>query len=94
MSSHVKIGQPRKKSKKAYTPKKRHDRNSVGKTVERIRKQQDLSRDELAAEAQRTGWNISRFIVRGIERGAREVTDIELRKLGKALKVPISALFE
>ena len=48
----------------------------------------------MSAKAQLGGWDISAFVVRGIERGEREVTDIELRKLARALRVPVAALFE
>lgn len=83
---------PRIKSR--YVPLRRTDRNAIGKTVERLRKAQNLTRDDLAARAQVGGWNISAFVLRGIERGAREVTDIELRKLAKSLRVPVAVLFE
>lgn len=86
------MASPRKK--KVYSPARRNDRNSIGKTVERIRKVENLTRDELAARAQVSGWNISSFTVKRIERGEREVTDIELKKLAKTLRVPPGVLLE
>jgi transcriptional regulator with XRE-family HTH domain len=80
--------------KKPYSPSLRTDRNTVGKTVRRLRKAQQLTRDELAARAQVKGWNISPFVLRRIEYGEREVTDIELRKLAKALRVRPAVLLE
>lgn len=80
--------------KKAYVPVRRTDRNAIGKTVERLRKAENLTRDELAARAQVTGWEISTYVLKRIERGEREVTDIELKKLAKALRVPPGILLE
>ncbi len=81
-------------SSKPYKPKRRMDRNSIGSTVERLRTAQNLTRDELAARAQVEGWDISSYVVKRIESGEREVTDIELRKLAKSLRVPIAVLME
>lgn len=77
-----------------YKPLRRMDRNSIGSTVERLRTAQNLTRDELAARAQVVGWDISTFVIKRIESGEREVTDIELRKLAKALRVPVAVLLE
>jgi transcriptional regulator with XRE-family HTH domain len=62
--------------------------------VMRLRKAQKLTRDELAARAQVRKWNISAFVLKRIESGEREVTDIELRKLARALRVRVAVLFE
>jgi transcriptional regulator with XRE-family HTH domain len=70
------------------------DRNSIGSTVERLRKAQNLTRDELLARAQVVGWEISSYVIKRIETGEREVTDIELRLLAKALRVPAAVLLE
>ena len=80
--------------KKAYAPVRRTDRNAVGSTVVRLRKKQGLTRDELSARAQVSGWDISSFVLKRIESGEREVTDIELRKLAKALRVPAAILLK
>lgn len=82
------------KKKKTYIPVRRTDRNTVGKTVERLRIAQNLTRDELVARAQVGGWDISPFVLKRIERGEREVTDIDLKKLAKALRVPAAVLLE
>lgn len=73
---------------------RRMDRNSIGSTVERLRTAQNLTRDELAARAQVAGWDISSYIIKHIETGEREVTDIELRQLAKALRVPTAVLLD
>jgi transcriptional regulator with XRE-family HTH domain len=83
---------PRKKKKD--DPKHRSDRNAIGPTVTRLRKALSLTRKALAAQAHIGGWPIEAYVLRDIERGEREVTDIELRKLAKALRVPVATLFE
>lgn len=70
------------------------DRNSISGAVAKLRTQQNLTQEDLAGRAATAGWNISRDVVKRIERGEREVTDIELRLLAKALRVPISVLFD
>lgn len=80
--------------KKPYKPKPRTDRNAVGRTVARLRNASDLTQEDLAGRAAAVGWPINRYIVKQIERGAREVTDIELRRLAEALRVPIVQLFD
>lgn len=81
-------------AKKPYIPKQRSDRNAVGKVVQKLRRAQGMTRDDLSARAQLVGWNISVFALKRIERGEREVTDIELRYLAKSLKVPAAVLLE
>ena len=79
---------------KRYVPVRRTDRNGIGVAVERLRKGAGLTRDELAARAQVQGWEISAFVIKRIENGEREVTDIELRKLAKVLRVPPATLLD
>jgi len=40
------------------------------------------------------GWDISPYVLKRIECGEREVTDIDLKKLAKALRVPVGILLE
>lgn len=82
------------RAKKPYKPLIRFDRNLVGGTVTKLRQARQLTRDALAARAQVTGWDISAYVIRRIEHGEREVTDIELRKLAKSLGVPVITLLE
>lgn len=79
---------------KRYTPIQRNDRNRVGRVVQKLREAQNLTRVELAARAQVNRWDISLSVVKRIESGEREVTDIELVKLAKALRVPASVLVD
>lgn len=80
--------------RKRHVARQRTDRNSIGKTVKRLRRQQNLTQEDLAGRAATVGWVISRDAVKRIERGEREVTDIELRLLAAALRVPPAVLLE
>lgn len=84
---------PRKPSK-SNAGLRRTDRNSVGKIVQRLRTQQNLTQEDLAGRAAAVGWSISRDAVKRIERGEREVTDIELRLLARSLRVPPAILLD
>jgi transcriptional regulator with XRE-family HTH domain len=77
-----------------YVPKKRHDRNACGRIVAKLRTQQDLSQQDLAGRLAAVRWIVSRDVIKRIESGEREVTDIELKVLAKALRVPVAVLFE
>jgi transcriptional regulator with XRE-family HTH domain len=81
-------------SKKAGTSSKRLNRNLVGPTVKKLRTAQTLTREDLAARVQVTGWDITFEVVKRIESGRREVNDIELRHLAIALRVPLTLLLE
>lgn len=83
-----------RKSRKSTLGRQRTDRNSVGKIVRRLRTQQNLTQEDLAGRAAAVGWSISRDAVKRIERGEREVTDIELRLLAKSLRVPPAILLD
>jgi transcriptional regulator with XRE-family HTH domain len=71
-------------------------RNIVGRRVSEARRklQPPLNQEELTARLQLAGWNISRSMLSKIENGTREVTDIELVVLSKALKVPPDSLLD
>jgi transcriptional regulator with XRE-family HTH domain len=83
-----------RKPRKRPSGSQKTDRNSISVAVARLRRQQNLTQEDLAGRAATAGWSISRDVVKRIERGEREVTDIELRLLAAALRVPISILFE
>lgn len=80
--------------RKRYVARQRTDRNSIGKTVKHLREQQNLTQEDLAGRAAVVGWSISRDAVKRIERGEREVTDIELRLLAASLRVPPVVLLD
>lgn len=77
-----------------YVPERRTDRNEVGPTVARIREKLGLTQEDLAGRTAAIGWVISRDVVKRIERREREVTDIELKNLARALRVPPARLLE
>lgn len=71
-------------------------RNMVGKQVKQARAQfkPRMTQADLAAKLQLDHWDIDRAGVAKIETGIRQVTDIELVKLAKALNVSTSWLLE
>jgi transcriptional regulator with XRE-family HTH domain len=71
----------------------KHRKNIVGPNVRRLRNNQDISQEKLAANCQLIGWDISREGIAKIESQIRGVSDIELLKLAKALRVHFSVLF-
>jgi transcriptional regulator with XRE-family HTH domain len=77
-----------------YIPERRTDRNEVGPTIAKIRKAIGLTQEDLAGRAASVGWLISRDVVKRIERREREVTDIELKYLARALRVPVGSLLD
>ena len=64
-------------------------RNIIGERVQEARYKQPgkITQADLAAKLQLAGWNIDRSGVAKIENGFRQVTDIEIIKLAKALNV-------
>ena len=68
-------------------------KNIVGPNVRRLRNNQDISQEKLASKCQLIGWDISREGIAKIESQIRCVSDIELLKLAKALRVHFSVLF-
>ena len=77
-----------------YVPERRTNRNLIGSTVAKLRLQQGLTQQDLAGRAAVIGWEISRDAVKRIESGEREITDIEIKFLSQALRVPPGVLVE
>ena len=67
--------------------------NMTGPNVRKIRNNQDISQERLAGKCQLIGWDISREGIAKIESQLRGVSDIEVLKLAKALRVHFSVLF-
>jgi len=67
--------------------------NIVGPQIRKIRYQQELTQEMLAARCARHGWNISRGTLSKIEAQLRCVTDSELVVLARALGVTIDKLY-
>ncbi len=68
--------------------------NIVGGRVKlaRMRRKSPLTQRELAEKLQLQGWDADRVVVAKIEVGIRQVTDLELVKLAKALGVSVGWL--
>lgn len=66
--------------------------NIVGPTIRRMRYDQKLTQNELAARIGTLGWDISRGTLSQIEAQLRCVTDVELVCLARALRVSSEAL--
>ncbi len=67
--------------------------NIIGTQVRKLRYQQGLTQEALAARCGVLGWDLSRGTLSKIEAQLRCVTDVELEFLAKALRVAISALY-
>ena len=64
-------------------------RKLVGANVNRVRRDRDLSQEELAFEC-----GVHRTYISGVERGIRNPTVVVLDKIARALKVPASRLLD
>jgi len=69
-----------------------HKQNIVGPQIRKIRYQQELTQEMLAARCARFGWDISRATLAKIEAQLRCVTDAELLVLTRALHVKFDDL--
>ena len=83
---------PKKKSRPRRPS--RTDRNEVGPVIARFRSQLGLSQEDLAGRTAAIGWVVSRDIIKKVERREREVTDIELKRFARALRIPAALLLE
>lgn len=68
--------------------------NLVGRRVRMIRMAESLSQEMLAARCGAVGWDVSRGTFAKIEAGLRQVNDAEVLILAKALRRPVSDLFD
>lgn len=68
-------------------------KNIIGKNVKEIREKVGITQEQLAIRLEMAGWKTNRFIVSKIERGERQVLDIEVQLLAKALGVSLNLLF-
>jgi transcriptional regulator with XRE-family HTH domain len=74
-----------------------HMRNNIiGRKVRLARQDRTppLTQEALATALQLEGWDISRSGIAKIELGMRQVTDVEVARLARALDVRIQWLFE
>lgn len=64
-------------------------RTRFGRAVRRIREEQEINQEEAADRC-----GLHRTYYRGIERGARNVSLVNIEKVGKGLKTNLPRLFE
>ena len=67
--------------------------NIVGPQIKKLRKQQGLTQEMLAAKCSARGWDISPSTLSKIEVRLRFVTDVEIFFLCKLFKVQMEELF-
>ena len=67
--------------------------NVVGKQIRAIRKEKKLTQEQLTARCNLEGFDISRGTLAKIESGVRQVIDIEIVLISKALNINIYRLF-
>ena len=67
--------------------------NILGPQIRRIRAEQGLSQEMLAARCGVAGWDLSRGTLAKIEAGVRCITDMEAANLALALKISLLDLY-
>ncbi len=70
------------------------DKNSVGKTIERLRKEQNISQKDFIARLQVAGLDINPTSYSKLEGQVRIASDKEIYIIAKVLNVQIEKLFE
>lgn len=68
--------------------------NITGKNIKTIRKNKNITQEELCARMQVMGYQINRSDISKLENGKRFISDFELVGFANALKVSISDLFK
>ena len=61
----------------------------LGSIIQKLRKDADISQEELAFKA-----GVHRTYIGMVERGEKNITIINLEKISKALEIPISEIFK
>lgn len=68
-------------------------RNITGRRIQTARKLQNLTQEDLAIKLQIAGLRHTRNTIAKIESGFRQVTDVELNMIAKALNVQVGWFF-
>lgn len=71
-----------------------NDRNLIGRNLKRIRREKNITQEELSARLQTSGTNLDRPMISKIENLTREVTDIELVAIAEILSVSVTELLK
>ena len=72
-----------------YSPHENQFLKKVGSRIKHFREQKHLSQEYLALKA-----NMDRTYIGGIERGERNISILNLKKIANALEKPISEFFK
>ena len=75
--------------KKKSTTKQHIELKKVGLNIRNARKEKGMSQESLALSA-----DLDRSYVGGVERGERNISVVNLKKIADALKVPASQLLK
>jgi transcriptional regulator with XRE-family HTH domain len=70
------------------------NRNIIGKKINLIRKQKEITQEQLAARLNVQGIEIDRPMISKIEIQTREILDYEIKGIATALGVTIEDLFK
>lgn len=70
-------------------PKMEDSQNIIGNTLKKLRIDQSLTQDNLAARCSSLGWDVTENTITKVETGVRCVTDKELVVLAQALRVKL-----
>ena len=68
--------------------------NIVGKNIKKIRKDKNVTQEDLCARMQVMGFKLSRSDISKLENGKRFINDIEILGFADALKVSILDLYK
>lgn len=68
-------------------------KNVVGKHIKETRERLGITQEQLAIKLEMAGWRVDRFLISKIERGERQVLDVEIQLIAKVLKVSVTNLF-
>lgn len=68
-------------------------KNIVGRKIKEIRESLGITQEQLAIKLEMADWRVDRFLISRIERGERQVLDVEVQLIAKVLKVSISSLY-
>jgi transcriptional regulator with XRE-family HTH domain len=67
--------------------------NIIGKNIQQLRERKQITQEQPAIRLTTLGWQVDRFLISKIERGERQVTDIQVTLLADALQVKLKDLF-
>ena len=65
---------------------------SIGKTIKKLRRERDITQEQLAAKVQLLGCDLTRSALAKIECGQRSIYPDELKALHLALNAPYDTL--